>query len=198
MTQRARWALGEGELDTLKQRAEFFGLDKTKDFEEFKNKYLNAAKTLENSGKSGIIKTGAVSGAYNNKNDPDGVKREAHAERYYASLRNSKKSSVVDAVANNTGIPAASVSKMYDHLIVNKYNLDGELAHFDPDYEIAQSIQRLRDGKNIQRHDLILIQHEALEYDLMNNDGLVYEEAHKKANEQFNYAAALNLFLGGE
>ncbi len=197
VTQRARWALGDDELDTLKQRAEFFGLDKTKDFDDFKNKYLNAAKTLENTGKSGIIKTGAVSGAYNNSNDPDGEKRDAHAERYYASLRNSKKSSVVDAIANNTAIPAASVSKMYDHLIVNKYNLDGEMAHFDPDYEIAQSIQRLRDGKNIQRHDLILIQHEALEYDLMNNDGLGYEEAHKKANEQFNYAVALKLFLGG-
>ena len=55
--QRARWNLGEDELNTLQQRAEFFGLDKTKDFEEFKNKYLQAAKTLENSGKSDIMKS---------------------------------------------------------------------------------------------------------------------------------------------
>ena len=41
MLQRARWALDEDELDELKERAEFFGLDKTKDFEEFKEKYLN-------------------------------------------------------------------------------------------------------------------------------------------------------------
>lgn len=40
MLQRARWALDEDELDELKERAEFFGLDKTKDFEEFKEKYL--------------------------------------------------------------------------------------------------------------------------------------------------------------
>ena len=40
---RARWALGEDELATLKERAEFFGLDKTKDFEDFKGKYLKAA-----------------------------------------------------------------------------------------------------------------------------------------------------------
>ena len=53
---RARWALDEDELQTLKDRAAFFELDKTKDFEEFKEKYLNAAKTLENTGKNDIIK----------------------------------------------------------------------------------------------------------------------------------------------
>lgn len=40
LLQRARWALGEDELETLKQRAEYFGLDKTEDFEDFKRKYL--------------------------------------------------------------------------------------------------------------------------------------------------------------
>lgn len=44
---RARWALDEKELETLKDRAEFFGLDKTKDFNDYKNKYLKAAKTVE-------------------------------------------------------------------------------------------------------------------------------------------------------
>lgn len=39
---RARWALSEKELQIMKERAEFFGLDKTKDFEEFKRKYLDA------------------------------------------------------------------------------------------------------------------------------------------------------------
>nr|DAG08831.1 MAG TPA: minor capsid protein [Caudoviricetes sp.] len=38
---RARWALGEEELQTLKERAEYFGLDKTDSFEEYKQKYLN-------------------------------------------------------------------------------------------------------------------------------------------------------------
>lgn len=41
---RARWALDEDELQTLKERAEYFGLDKTKNFEEFKQKYLTAAE----------------------------------------------------------------------------------------------------------------------------------------------------------
>lgn len=43
---RARWALGEEELQTLKDRAEFFGLDKTKNFEEYKEKYLTASKKV--------------------------------------------------------------------------------------------------------------------------------------------------------
>ena len=42
LLQRARWALDADELQTLKNRAEFFGLDKAKNFEDFKKKYLDA------------------------------------------------------------------------------------------------------------------------------------------------------------
>lgn len=44
---RARSALDEKELETLKERAEYFGLDKTEDFEDFKKKYLQALKHEE-------------------------------------------------------------------------------------------------------------------------------------------------------
>ncbi len=44
--QRAKWDLGEKELDILKERAEFYGLDKTKDFSDYKEKYLNALGSL--------------------------------------------------------------------------------------------------------------------------------------------------------
>lgn len=54
LLQRARWALDENELKTLQERAEYFGLDKSDSFAEFKEKYLNA---VEKSGESGIIKT---------------------------------------------------------------------------------------------------------------------------------------------
>lgn len=40
LLQRARWALDEGELNKLKERAAYFGLDKTNDFDDFKSKYL--------------------------------------------------------------------------------------------------------------------------------------------------------------
>lgn len=44
LLQRARIALDEDELNTLKQRAEYFGLDKTDDFEDFRNKYMQVAE----------------------------------------------------------------------------------------------------------------------------------------------------------
>lgn len=52
LLQRARWALDDDELETLKKRAEYYGLDKTKNFEEFQKKYL---KTIENYGKGDTI-----------------------------------------------------------------------------------------------------------------------------------------------
>lgn len=41
---RAKWALDEDELNELKERAEYYGLDKTEDFEDFKKKYMDAVK----------------------------------------------------------------------------------------------------------------------------------------------------------
>ena len=137
-------------------------------------------------------------GAYNDVNDPSGKQRELHAEKYYLSLRNSNRQSIVDVISKNSGVDRDTVSKMFDHLIVNEYELDGGYAHFDPDYYIAGSFQRLREGKSIQSHDLILIQHEAMEHDLMNDGGLNYEDAHAIANEMFNYHQALIEWLKKE
>lgn len=50
LLQRARWALDESELETLQKRAEYFGLDKSESFEDFKQKYLKLpekADTME-------------------------------------------------------------------------------------------------------------------------------------------------------
>lgn len=44
---RARWALDDEELQTLKERAEYFGLDKTTNFEEYKQKYLNLPENAD-------------------------------------------------------------------------------------------------------------------------------------------------------
>ena len=47
LLQRAKWALDEDELETLKQRAGYFGLDKADDFNDFKKKYLNAVEKVK-------------------------------------------------------------------------------------------------------------------------------------------------------
>lgn len=57
---RARWALDEDELKTLQERAEYFGLDKTKDFEDYKNKYLKAEKESTKFATTNIVKAGKV------------------------------------------------------------------------------------------------------------------------------------------
>ena len=44
LLQRAKWALDDDELETLKERAAHYGLDKTKNFEDFKKKYMKAAE----------------------------------------------------------------------------------------------------------------------------------------------------------
>ena len=44
VNQRARWALNESELERLKERAKYYELDKTKDFEDYKQKYLKAVE----------------------------------------------------------------------------------------------------------------------------------------------------------
>ena len=49
-TQRAKWALGEDELAELRSRADYWGLDKSQEFDEFKEKYLKLpdnADTME-------------------------------------------------------------------------------------------------------------------------------------------------------
>ena len=53
LLQRARCALDEDKLDELKERAAYFGLDKTANFEDFRRKYMPAS--IANSENSGII-----------------------------------------------------------------------------------------------------------------------------------------------
>lgn len=50
LLQRAKWALGESELQTLKDRAKYFGLDKAEEFEDFKKKYLKSFSANVSSG----------------------------------------------------------------------------------------------------------------------------------------------------
>lgn len=44
LLQRARWAMDEDELKTLQERAEYFGVDKSDSFEDFKKNYLKAVE----------------------------------------------------------------------------------------------------------------------------------------------------------
>ena len=111
---------------------------------------------------------------------------DKHADRYYKEIR--KRKNDVTAIAHNTGIPIEDIQKIKRHVFFIEYDLgeDG-YRRFDPDYDMAVSWQRLVDGKDIQKMDIILLHHELFEYNLMNEQKLSYREAHEKAAELYNY-----------
>ena len=47
LNRRAKWALDEGELQTLRDRANFFGLDKSENFADYQRRYLGATESEE-------------------------------------------------------------------------------------------------------------------------------------------------------
>ncbi|WP_081254674.1 minor capsid protein, partial [Staphylococcus capitis] len=118
------------------------------------------------------------SGALSNKNDEYGVKRRKHAQTYYNSVKNRDKLAEIKTIANNVNMNEKAIKRVYEHLFENKYLLDNGIKQFDPDFYMAQSWQRLREGKNIKSMDVIMLKHEALEHFLMNKYYLSYKEAH--------------------
>ncbi|PRR85975.1 hypothetical protein [Clostridium luticellarii] len=156
-------------------------------------KWLKSFKGMRN--KTIAKDKGAIRGALTGKNDPDNKLREKHAEQYYKSVRNRDKNLEVETISKNTGISAKSIGKVYNHVFINKYDLYGGYRNFDADYDMSQSWQRLREGKNIQEHDIIMLKHERLEYELMNRYNKNYKEAHKLAESKYNYSKALIKYL---
>lgn len=122
-TQRARWALGEEELQTLKNRAEFFGVDKTNDFEDFKKKYLQAAKEeskslYDDTVVNPVVKTAKYRNLYNNLDESGEVQRVAcERARNMLKHRSGTKYEDLTFVDSKTG----------EYLTRNDYNVENEV-----------------------------------------------------------------------
>lgn len=138
---------------------------------------------------------GSVSGALgalSDSNDPNESKRNSHAELYYEELRRSKPEYIVKKLSEHSGMSMKSAQKVYEHVFVKEYELDdGEVRRFDPSYDMAESFRRLLHGKDIQEHDIILIYHERLEYELMNRYGKDARTAHNLTCRKYDYQSAL-------
>lgn len=105
-------------------------------------------KTVEKSGESGIIKAGAVSGARN----PLSKEAREHAERYYGLVRSMKTD--VSRIAKATGFSEEDIRAVKNYIFLEKHDLGGiEPEYFEPDYMMAESWQRLVDGK-AEPHDI--------------------------------------------
>ena len=135
--------------------------------------------------------SGAVYGAWNDRNDPYNKERDRHAQEFYESVRNRNKQHEIVKVSNNSGLSQADVEKIYNHIFINEYDLEDGRKRFDPSYDMAESWRRLSEigGKNIQPHDLVMLNHELMEHDLMAK-GMKYDEAHKLTNKTYNYQKA--------
>ena len=61
---------------------------------------------------------------------------------------------------------------------------------------MAQSWFRLREGKNIQEHDIVLIKHELMEAEIMGDSlDIAYEPVHAEVEKIYNYQLALDNYL---
>ena len=135
--------------------------------------------------------SGAVYGAWNDRNDPYNKERDRHAQKFYESVRNRNKQHEIVKVSNNSGLSQSDVEKIYNHIFINEYDLEDGRKRFDPSYDMAESWRRLSEigGKNIQPHDLVMLDHELMEHDLMAK-GMRYDEAHELTNKSYNYQKA--------
>ena len=84
--QRARWALDEDELQTLKNRAAYFGLDKSDNFDDYKRKYL---EINDNVGYNDIKQTKLV-----NTKRSGSLPPPMDANRYKTMVQGLKKSGI--------------------------------------------------------------------------------------------------------
>ncbi|EGQ4359489.1 phage head morphogenesis protein [Staphylococcus pseudintermedius] len=131
------------------------------------------------------------SGALNNINDPYMERRTAHAERYYKSVLYRNKNSEIKIVAKKTGFRESTIKRVYEHMFENKYELASGYSNFYPDFYMANSWMRLREGKHIKKLDILMLRHEALEHYLMNKYNYNYDKAHDIVEKKYNYNEAI-------
>ena len=134
---------------------------------------------------------GAISGSIT---DPYSDQADKHAERYYSAIR--KRKDDIEKIAANTKYTIEQVTDVKNYVFMEKHDLgDGDFDYFDPSCSMAQSWQRLIDGKNIQPHDLTMMEHELMELTLV-NQGFSQNDAHNITSKQYNYRKESEEYYG--
>lgn len=186
--ERYRETLGDGVPKTF----ETFLKHKAAGDDKFKawSKSYRTERRLAKSDNRSILKSGGISGAL----EPSSDRAQDHAVRYYESVR--KMTTDVARIAKNTGYSEHEVQRIKNFIFLDAHDLgDGRISRFDPSYEMAESWQRLIDGKDIKPHDLTLLRHEIAERSLM-EQGYSQDEAHRIASAQFNYRIESEAYYG--
>ena len=141
------------------------------------------AEKLEKLRRSDILISGA------RITDLNSAEADEFAEMYYEEIRHFSTDS--KKIADNLGKEESDIRKIKAYLFEDDSLIDpdtGESRQFDPDCAIAQSWQRLMNGKDIKLHDKTLIEHELLEMKIkQESPGIDHVKAHELASEKYNY-----------
>lgn len=115
--------------------------------------------------------------------DQYGKAARSHAALYYDSIRKMKTDAV--KIAENTGYPVEEIRQIKNYLFLDEHDLGDGKRRFDPDFAIAQSWQRLLEGRP-ESHDLTLLLHEIMERKMV-EEGISQDDAHRLASRKYNY-----------
>ena len=149
---------------------------------------------LSRSSQREVFRSAINSGAIRRPMTSGRKRAEDHAARYYEEIVNRDRADTVRKIASAASMSVEDAGRAFDHLFIEEHELGGTVKRFDPDYFMAQSIQRLIDTGGALPHDLILFKHEALEARYM-ADGMTQREAHAMANKRYNYQRELEKWI---
>lgn len=119
------------------------------------------------------------------------------AEKMYEQIR--KRKTDVIHVSNNTGFSIEQCQIIKNYAFVNMHMLHDGYRAFFPDFAMASSWMRLseKSGKNIKKHDVIMLYHELYEIQLLiSNKSMNQREAHDEATKKYNYSLACKIYYG--
>jgi hypothetical protein len=115
----------------------------------------------------------------------DWSKTEKLASEYYEMIRSMKSDDDVISISKNTGIPEYRIQRIKKHVFFNEHVLaDGIKKRFDPDIEIVDAWNRLRQGTFVKQ-DLDLLEHEYFESKFEGIFKTDYAVAHNAAEDSF-------------
>ena len=129
---------------------------------------------------------GAKSGALNPDEEKDYPRAKKHAKMMYETYRNIK--SDVPKIAQITGCSEKEIIEIKEYVFNN--------ADFFPDYDQAQTWDRLRKGQPVEA-DFIFIKHELMELEYR-KQGYSYEEAHEMTQKVYDYQKAIKEYKNND
>lgn len=153
-------------------------------YQQWYEKYVSgegsSTKSIEKPSKSDIMISGA------RITDPDSDAGTKFAKMYYQEIRSFSTDS--KKIAKNLGKSEEEIQQIKEYLFETG---------FDPDCAVAQSWQRLMEGKDIKPHDRTLIEHELLEMQIKKeHPEMEHWKAHEIATKKYDYQNEVMVYYG--